>query len=206
MTVRCSARGHVLSERHARGLTRGRQPRSQIGESPIMRSPDRAPATRASVCTLRPRTERRTPMPRWLKRGMDASAIKAADAKVRETVESILAAGRGAQGRRHPRTVAEVRQLVAGRLQADAGRDRAGHRAGAASATSTTSGSRKRKCATSRRSSATPCTTWRWRRCPASCSATAISRSIRSAATCRAGAIRWSPRRTCRSSPPRSPA
>jgi sulfopropanediol 3-dehydrogenase len=30
-------------------------------------------------------------MPRWLKRGMDASAIKAADAKVRETVEQILA-------------------------------------------------------------------------------------------------------------------
>ena len=30
-------------------------------------------------------------MPRWLKGGMDASAIKAADAKVRETVESILA-------------------------------------------------------------------------------------------------------------------
>ena len=29
-------------------------------------------------------------MPRWLKRGMDASAIKAADAKVREN------------GRRHP--------------------------------------------------------------------------------------------------------
>ncbi len=26
-------------------------------------------------------------MPRWLKRGMDAGAIKAADAKVRETVE-----------------------------------------------------------------------------------------------------------------------
>ena len=33
-------------------------------------------------------------MPRWLKRGMDASAIKAADAKVRETVEDILGAGR----------------------------------------------------------------------------------------------------------------
>src|SRR5262249_47672653 len=32
-----------------------------------------------------------TPMARWLKRGMDASAIKAADAKVRETVEQILA-------------------------------------------------------------------------------------------------------------------
>src|SRR6476619_6430485 len=30
-------------------------------------------------------------MPRYLKRGMDASAIKAADAKVRSTVESILA-------------------------------------------------------------------------------------------------------------------
>jgi sulfopropanediol 3-dehydrogenase len=30
-------------------------------------------------------------MPRWLKRGMDASAIKAADAKVRDTVEQILA-------------------------------------------------------------------------------------------------------------------
>ena len=30
-------------------------------------------------------------MPRWLKRGMNASAIKAADAKVRETVEGILA-------------------------------------------------------------------------------------------------------------------
>src|SRR6185503_15311220 len=29
-------------------------------------------------------------MPRFLKRGMDASAIKAADARVRETVESIL--------------------------------------------------------------------------------------------------------------------
>src|SRR5450631_2488990 len=33
---------------------------------------------------------RRPPMPRWLKRGMDAGAIKAADAKVRETVEHIL--------------------------------------------------------------------------------------------------------------------
>src|SRR3979409_2638124 len=32
-----------------------------------------------------------SPMARYLKRGMDASAIKAADAKVRETVEQILA-------------------------------------------------------------------------------------------------------------------
>src|SRR5882762_9939386 len=31
------------------------------------------------------------PMPHWLKRGMDAGTIKAADAKVRQTVESILA-------------------------------------------------------------------------------------------------------------------
>ena len=30
-------------------------------------------------------------MPRFLKRGMDASAIKVADAKVRQTVEGILA-------------------------------------------------------------------------------------------------------------------
>ena len=30
-------------------------------------------------------------MPQYLKRGLDASAIKAADAKVRETVETILA-------------------------------------------------------------------------------------------------------------------
>src|SRR5262249_51727142 len=33
----------------------------------------------------------RSTMARWLKRGMDASAIKAADAKVRQTVEEILA-------------------------------------------------------------------------------------------------------------------
>src|SRR6185295_4124586 len=31
-----------------------------------------------------------TVMPRWLKRGMDAGAIEAADAKVRTTVEAIL--------------------------------------------------------------------------------------------------------------------
>ena len=29
-------------------------------------------------------------MPRWLKHGMDAGAVEAADAKVRTTVESIL--------------------------------------------------------------------------------------------------------------------
>src|SRR3954452_5671697 len=40
---------------------------------------------------LRGRDKKETKMPRYLKRGMDAAAVKAADAKVRETVESILA-------------------------------------------------------------------------------------------------------------------
>src|SRR5215472_3374553 len=40
---------------------------------------------------------------------------------------------------------------------------------------------------------------------PASCSATTISRSAASAAMCRAGATRWSPRPICRSSPRGSP-
>src|ERR1700692_1898610 len=38
-----------------------------------------------------PAMTRRSVMAKHLKRGMDASAIKAADAKVRETVEAILA-------------------------------------------------------------------------------------------------------------------
>ena len=42
-------------------------------------------------------------MARHFKRGMDAGAIKAADAKVRETVEDILAQVDAAQGRRDPR-------------------------------------------------------------------------------------------------------
>jgi sulfopropanediol 3-dehydrogenase len=37
------------------------------------------------------KNNKENPMPRFLKRGMDASAIRAADAKVRETVEGILA-------------------------------------------------------------------------------------------------------------------
>jgi len=55
-------------------------------------------------------------MARYLKRGMDASAVRAADTKVRETVESILAqveAGRDA--------VAAIRQLVAAEFQAARG-------------------------------------------------------------------------------------
>ena len=43
-------------------------------------------------------------MPRFLKRGMDAGAIKAADAKVRETVEGIL-------GEVETRSDAAVREL-----------------------------------------------------------------------------------------------
>ena len=62
---------------------------------------------------------------------MDAGAIKAADAKVRETVEDILGAGRGAQGRRDPRAVGEIRQMVAEGFPAVARRDREGDRAGA---------------------------------------------------------------------------
>ena len=57
-------------------------------------------------------------MAKHLKRGMDASAIKAADAKVRETVEHILAdveARRDAAVRELSR---EIRQLVAGLVQA----------------------------------------------------------------------------------------
>ena len=69
-------------------------------------------------------------MARYLKRGMDASAIKAADAKVRATVEGILADIEDAQGRGGARPVAEIRQLVAERLPPDAGRDRDGDLAG----------------------------------------------------------------------------
>ena len=66
-------------------------------------------------------------MPRFLKRGMDASAIKAADAKVRETVENILDDVEERREHGDPRIVEEIRQVVAGRLQAVAGRDRARH-------------------------------------------------------------------------------
>ena len=70
-------------------------------------------------------------MSRHLKRGMDASAIKAADAKVRETVETNPRRYRRAQGPGRARAVAKVRQLVAGLVQADAGGSRARHRPGA---------------------------------------------------------------------------
>src|SRR3990172_7764730 len=50
-----------------------------------------SPAMTAKKAARQRDNRRKTVMPDWLKRGMDASAIKAADAKVRETVESILA-------------------------------------------------------------------------------------------------------------------
>src|SRR5947207_11292391 len=49
------------------------------------------PGHDSSVRSAAAEYRRRTVMARWLKRGMDASAIKAADAKVRATVEEILA-------------------------------------------------------------------------------------------------------------------
>ena len=94
-------------------------------------------------------------MPRFLKRGMDASAIKAADAKVRETVEGILAQVEDTKDAADPRAVEEIRQLGAEGFPPDARRDREGHLRRSPSAISTTSSSRRRRSATSRRSSAT---------------------------------------------------
>ena len=69
-------------------------------------------------------------MARWLKRGMDASAIKAADAKVRADGRRDPRRHRGAQGSGGARPVAEIRQLVAAGFPPHARRDRARHRAG----------------------------------------------------------------------------
>ena len=95
-------------------------------------------------------------MARYLKRGMDADAIKAADAKVRATVESILedvktrgdAAVRDLSEKFDNWSPANFR-LTRRRSNAPSRRW--------PSATSTTSSSRRRRCATSRRSSARRC-------------------------------------------------
>ena len=63
-------------------------------------------------------------MPRWLKRGMDASAIKAADAKVRAPSKASSTTSKRARRCRDPRPVEEIRQLGAGQLPPDAARDR----------------------------------------------------------------------------------
>ncbi len=108
-------------------------------------------------------------MARWLKRGMDAGAIKAADAKVRETVEGILA--QVEERKDHAirelsekfdkwspvdfrLSPAEIERAIAQVPKRD---------------TSTTSNSPRRRCATSPRSNVRRCTTWRSRPSPASC-------------------------------------
>ena len=115
-------------------------------------------------------------MPRWLKRGMDAGAIKAADAKVRETVEGILA-------QVDERKDAAIRELSEKfdkwspkDFKLSAARDRARHRAGAQARPrrhQVRAGAGAQLRAEAARHA---CTTSRSRRCPASCSATATSR------------------------------
>src|SRR5947199_8448151 len=61
------------------------------GSSPAMTAVGGAPLRNNGTPLRSTPSNRRIPMARFLKRGMDASAIKAADAKVRETVENILA-------------------------------------------------------------------------------------------------------------------
>ena len=148
----------------------------------------------------------RTHMPRFLKRGMDASAIKAADAKVRETVEGILAQVEDQKDAAirelskqfdnwEPKdfrlTPAEIEKRYRAGSKARSRRHQV--RAGAgpqlrAEAARHDAGPRGRDAA-GRRARPPPHPGGR-----------------RSAATCRAGATRWSPRRTCRSSPRGSPA
>ena len=93
-------------------------------------------------------------MPRHLKRGMDASAIKAADAKVRETVESILADIEA----RKDAAIRDLSEKFDNWSPADFKLSEPTSSAPSRrcrSATSTTSNSRRRRCAISRRSSAT---------------------------------------------------
>src|SRR5437899_5162119 len=61
------------------------------GSGPAMTAVGGAPLRNNGTPLRSTPSNRRIRVARFLKRGMDASAIKAADAKVRETVESILA-------------------------------------------------------------------------------------------------------------------
>ena len=150
--------------------------------------------------------EREQAMPRHLKRGIDASAIKAADAKVREMVEQILADI-------DARKDAAVRELsqkfdnwspASFKLTPPRSSARSGRCESAISTIIKFAQAQVRNFAQKQKDD--DCATSKSRRCPASCSATGTSRSTRSAAMCPAAAIRWSPPRTCRSSPRRSPA
>ena len=111
-------------------------------------------------------------MPRYLKRGMDASAIKEADAKVRETVEHILADIEARKdvavrdlSEKFDKWSPPSFKLTPAEIERAIG-------ASARSAISTTSNSPRRRCAISRRSKKRRCAISKSRRCPASCSAT----------------------------------
>ena len=95
-------------------------------------------------------------MARFLKRGMDAAPSRPPTPRCAKTVEGILT-------QVDARKDAAIRELSEKfdkwspkDFKLVASRDRARHRAGAANAISTTSNSRRRRCATSRRSSARP--------------------------------------------------
>ena len=94
-------------------------------------------------------------MPRFLKRGMDASAIKAADQKVRETVEAILAQVEDKKDAAIRALSKQFNNWGAEGFSPDATEiEKATSQV--ASATSRTSSSPRRRSAISRRSSATP--------------------------------------------------
>ena len=145
-------------------------------------------------------------MPRYLKRGMDASAIKAADAKVRETVEGILA-DIEARGDAAVRELSQKFDNWSPRvLPADAAGDRARASARSPSATSTTSSSRRRRCAISPQNQRETMRDLEVETLPGvvlghkNIPVNAVGCYVPG------GSIRCSPRRTCRSSPPRSRA
>ena len=114
-------------------------------------------------------------MARFLKRGMDASEIKAADAKVRATVEDILAQ---VEERKDvairelsqkfdnwsPASFKLTPQEVERAISQVAKRDLDDIKFAQA------------QVRTSRRNRRTPCATWKWKRFRASCSATSTSR------------------------------
>ena len=144
-------------------------------------------------------------MARWLKRGMDAGAIKAADQKVRETVEGILAQieeRKDAAIRElskqfdnwEPKdfrlTPAEVERAISQVAKRDLDDIKFAQ-------VQVRNFAQKQKDTMRDLEVET---------LPGVILGHRTSRCSRSAATCQAGAIPWSPRRTCRSSPPRSRA
>ena len=109
---------------------------------------------RVSALTRTTAGERRTPCPAF----SNAEWTRAHRGRRREGARDGRGhprRDRGARRRGGARTVGEIRQVVAGEFQADARRRSRRPSARSPSATSTTSGSRRRRCATSRRSSAT---------------------------------------------------